>query len=256
MVTVGSGLFRYCLFAGDGDLSIDKEGSLTNCSVGAIGEIQIDKETTLIGDVAAGEKVTLKKDVQIQGSVTAVDGVKQDKGVVVSGSVVANGSAPTFTPLAPLALTHGTTDIKIDKETQESLAPGDYAKLEVKDGATLTLSSGHYRFEEIKVQKEVNLIFDLTAGPVTLDVTDKIDLGEGVTMSVIGGAATDILIRSTGESVKLKKEGTFLGTFLAPNADIDLSEESSLTGALFGKKVDIKKGAHVTGAPALGLLSQ
>ena len=56
-----------------------------------------------------------------------------------------------------------------------------------------------------------------------------------------------------GLPIKLGKDGTFLGTFIAPNAHIDQHEGATLTGALYGRKAQIKLNAIVTADPALSL---
>jgi hypothetical protein len=70
-------------------------------------------------------------------------------------------------------------------------------------------------------------------------------------MTANPGSAADILFRVEGSDVKLGKDGIFLGTFIAPEAHIDLLEGATLTGALYGRKVQIKLKAVVIGEPAL-----
>jgi len=136
-----------------------------------------------------------------------------------------------------------------------ALAPGDYGKLKVEDGAALTLEAGSYTFKEIDVHKNATIAFDLGGGQVVIDVEKKVDLKEDVVMTVSGGAARDILFRAAGKDVKLGKGGIFLGTFIAPEAHIDLHEDAVLTGALYGEKVHLKKHSVVNPDPALALIA-
>jgi hypothetical protein len=46
---------------------------------------------------------------------------------------------------------------------------------------------------------------------------------------------------------------SFLGTFLAPNAHIDVHEGAVVTGALHGAKAQIKKDSIIHGDPAIEL---
>ena len=125
----------------------------------------------------------------------------------------------------------------------------------MKEDATLVLSAGHYIFEKIEAEKNATILFELAYGrQVVIDVADTVDLKEGVTMIAESGSASDIIFRVAGSDVKLGKAGTFLGTFIAPEAHIDLHEGAELTGALHGRKVQIKKKAIVHGDPALDLL--
>ena len=66
----------------------------------------------------------------------------------------------------------------------------------------------------------------------------------------MGGRRT---IRVAGSDVKLGAGGTFIGTFIAPDAHIDMYEDAMLEGTLYGGKVHIKKGARVMYERALDL---
>ena len=59
------------------------------------------------------------------------------------------------------------------------------------------------------------------------------------------------LVHGRGTCVKLDREGVFLGMFIGPEVHVDVGEEAELTGALYARKVQIKLGATVHGAPAL-----
>lgn len=66
----------------------------------------------------------------------------------------------------------------------------------------------------------------------------------------------DILFRVAGSKVDLGKEGFFLGTFIAPRGDVELGERATLYGALYGEKVEFKKGALIVGVPARDLFAR
>ncbi len=70
-----------------------------------------------------------------------------------------------------------------------------------------------------------------------------------------GGSAAEVLFQIEGKHVSFGKEGVFLGTFLAPKADIHLKEDSVLTGALYGKKVHLHKRSRVIVQPASDLFT-
>jgi len=67
------------------------------------------------------------------------------------------------------------------------------------------------------------------------------------------GDAVGILFRVGGQNVHLHKGGVYLGTFLAPDANVVLHDDAALTGALYGKRVDVMQRARITGRPALEL---
>jgi hypothetical protein len=66
----------------------------------------------------------------------------------------------------------------------------------------------------------------------------------------VGGAA-NVLLRSAGGQVQLGRNGTYLGTFVAPTGQLELGDASNLTGMLYGRMVTLKATARLTWQPAL-----
>jgi hypothetical protein len=293
VVTVVHGIFDACVSAsGQGDDLELEEGAAAHCSVYGEGKVQIKKQAAVAGDVTAREKeakieegalvggsvasddkVDLGKEASVVGAITSGDDVKlgkdssvggdvtaagkvDDKGATVGGAILEHASVPPL-PLVThvnVSVSASGSDVKIEKNDTEALAPGSYGKLKVEEGAMLTLSAGTYTFEDIDVHKNATLAFDLGGGQAIIDVEKKVDLKEGVQMSVAGGGASDILLRVAGKDVKLGKEGSFLGTYVAPQGHIRLDEDAALTGALHGAKVQLKKHSIVNADPALSLV--
>ncbi len=191
------------------------------------------------------------------GNVTASAEVKLENGASVSGTITENAPPPVIltTTGVTVDVNPGTQPIVIEKNATLTLAPGNYGKLDAKEGTTLNLSAGHYVFEEFKIEKFGTINLDLTNGTILIDVEKKIEMKEGVEMVLQAGSVEDVLIRLEENDLKLEKNGIYLGTFLAPNADIQLEENSSLHGALYGKKVEIKKESTLTGQPAIDLIT-
>jgi hypothetical protein len=71
--------------------------------------------------------------------------------------------------------------------------------------------------------------------------------------SLNGTASTFVGAVGGARRIKLKKAGHFLGTFVAPDGDLKLGKWADLNGALYGLEVNAKKGAEITGEPALEL---
>jgi PKD repeat protein len=206
-VTILPSNFSYCILALEQDVKLDKDSTFTDCAIGAAAEIDIKANVTLINSPTSS-----------------------DLGPI------------TWTPLD---LTAGSQKIKLDKDSTESLTPGLYGKLEIKKDATLILSSGEYSFEEIKSDKGVTWVFDLADGPVIINVVGDIEFDKETAFVVNAGDAGDILFRVAGEKVTIGKDSHILGTFFAPEAEVKLEGASTLTGALYGNNVDIKKDNQV-----------
>jgi predicted acyltransferase (DUF342 family) len=261
-----------CSVGGTGKVEVKKDALVSGDADSIEKEVRLDERATVGGDIDATQKVEIKDDATIGGSIiarneikiehdvyVAGDAVSADKITVNTGSIIAgtqsqyNPSIPAAVPilLPEFEVIHGTSDFKVEKNTQVLLLPGNYKKLEVGENATLTLINGTYTFEEIVVKKDAIVELEAGAGSIVLAVKKKVEFDERAQMIQYSGAATDVLVLVAQGDVKLGKQGQYVGTFYAPNGHIDLEDEASLTGALYGEKVHVKKYASVTFAPAI-----
>ena len=180
--------------------------------------------------------------------------VRLETGATVGGTISQWASVPSIPPVAPvqLSLSAGGADITVQHGSR-TLAPGSYGKLTVKQRATLILVSGSYAFQQVTFEKDAVLAEAWWGGNLLVDVVRNLEMQEAARVTVAGGSAATILFRVQGNHVGLGKSGSFLGTYLAPNAMIEMDQGATLQGALYGQKVHVKKLASVTGQPALDL---
>ncbi len=218
------------------------------------GDVQLAKRSTVGGAVTSGAAVTLKQGARVDGDVMAAGQVRLETGATVGGTISEWTSVPPIPPVASvqLSLSAGGVDITVQHGLR-TLAPGSYGKLTVKQRATLVLVSGSYAFEQVTFEKEAVLALELSGGNLLVDVVRNLEMKEAARVTVTGGSAATILFRVQGNHVGLGKSGSFLGTYLAPNALIEMGQGATLQGALVGQKVHLKKLASVTGQPALDL---
>ena len=240
-------------FAGDVKLA---EDVLVDDNVGAEGKIELAKGCGVLGTViSTGSDVKLKQSTLVHEDVVARGKIDLES----SASIV--GQTYPYTAATPplkidFSVTPGRNDVNVKKGKSLDLSPGDYKKLKVEKSATLSLQSGVYRFEEFKIENGGLVELDSTSGgePIIIEVSKKIEMQDAVQMVLIGNSeATDVLFLTT-DSVKLGKQGTFVGTYLAPYGKNELAEDAFLTGALYAKSVDIKKRAKLNSVPAAELV--
>jgi uncharacterized repeat protein (TIGR01451 family) len=243
----------------DNEVEIEEYAEVSG-NVTAQRNVEVDENGFVGSDVLSGRNIYLKENAVVAGDATAAHRVKLDSGAVVSGTITTG--ADVTIPLQPapllLSVSAGGLDVQVAMSDTLDLAPGSYGELKVKEGATLNLSAGEYAFEEIEVKKNATVNIDLSSSPntIVIEVEGDLEMDEGTQMHLTGsGGAEDILIVATGHSVELNKQGVYLGTFLAPSADVELEEYSTLEGMLFGKEVEVKKWAILTGAPAIDLFA-
>ncbi|MGB5661232.1 MAG: PKD domain-containing protein, partial [Thermoanaerobaculia bacterium] len=221
---------------------------------GANGKVK--RRSTVTGDVTAETDLVLRRRVTLDGDATAGAAVDTKPSTSISGAVNSDAAVPPSPPITEvsLSLASGGSDIQIGRNETRSLAPGSYGRLETGAGAILELSSGRYRFERFMLLKDSQIRLDLTGGPVIVDVTNRMRIGRRSRMvitSAVGGAE-DIFFQKQGPGrVRLKKGGRYLGTFLAPDADLKLGRWSILEGALYGRESNSKVGSELTQRPAI-----
>ncbi|MCO5189789.1 MAG: PKD domain-containing protein, partial [Anaerolineae bacterium] len=264
-----------CLLWSEGKATIKKDTFVAG-SVYALGDdVKVEDSAEILGDIITAGKVTVEKDAIVNGNIIAGDDVEIKEGAYVAGDITASGAVEvkngatvdgTVTeyaaqPILPvtsslnLALSAGGPQVDVKKNEVESLAPGSFGKLHVHKDSTLNLSSGHYQFDEWQVDKDVTIVFDVTNGPIIVDVVGKIEFDKHVVMSVVGGGADQLLFRSTGDKLQVDKDNLLIGTYLVLSADATLKKNTQLDGAIFAHALKVEDGVQITDARALPIIS-
>ncbi len=131
-------------------------------------------------------------------------------------------------------------DINVSKNQTGSVAPGNYADLNLKNNATIILSAGTYFFDRINMKSRSMIIADTTNGAVNVNV------------ATILKSSNRASVRNTGENDS--KFTVFGDTKIGPNNNI-LADIISLDNLKVGKKTllsgsffsegDIRLGSNV-----------
>jgi hypothetical protein len=174
----------------------------------------------------------------------------------VTGVTQPGAPAPVFTDITTvsLALAAGGIGVELANNETRALAPGSYGNLVTHLEATLELSSGHYRFESWDIDRETRIRLDLAGGPIIIDVAGQVEIDDRVRMEVTSavGGAEDVLVEfGIADEVELGDGGRYLGTFLAPRAELHLGRGAFLEGALYGRRVTVDDRAELVQNPAL-----
>jgi choice-of-anchor A domain-containing protein len=197
------------------------DGDLT-----AVGEISIARKNTINGQVRSAEEV--------------------DSDGTVNGAVQENAFVgPVIIPSVDVSARG--EDIDVPKEGSRSLTEDSYGEAKVGKEATLSLSSGTYFFESLKLGKEATLLLDVTLGEVVINIEDKLEFGKNMRVEITpGGEAASQLVTFNYEDkrkVKIKKGAVVLGTIIAPNALVRLDKNSRFKGIICAEEIQAKKGS-------------
>lgn len=274
------GFLDYCIF-GNNWVKV-KENSVVNCSIGSNGNIEIKEDSVVTGDIVTSANITLKENVVVNGDVTAGGSVTLKPGATVNGTLLQNvpvdtigGPTPSYGVSITITdedgnvtieyvtvdgsqlgmtfnLTAGGPNVTVNSGQTYNLAPGSYGTVQVKEDATLNLSSGDYAFESITIKENSTINVNVSGGPVVFDAVDVLEFKENIVMNVIGGTAADFVVR-VQDVATFKEDGQYLGTYFgfeAANAEMHVKENSTLTGALYGDEVEVKENTLINGMPA------
>jgi hypothetical protein len=237
------------------NLLVGRESVLTG-DVTVMGGAEIRPNVQITGDVVVGQDLDLERDVTVNGNARAAGAVEAESSATVTGVTQPGAPAPVFTDITTvsLALAAGGIGVELANNETRALAPGSYGNLVTHLEATLELSSGHYRFESWDIDRETRIRLDLAGGPIIIDVAGQVEIDDRVRMEVTSavGGAEDVLVEfGIADEVELGDGGRYLGTFLAPRAELHLGRGAFLEGALYGRRVTVDDRAELVQNPAL-----
>lgn len=206
---------------------------------------RVEADGEAFGAIAntGSEPLELKKDAE-SGAATSVGDLLVGPGAGVHGDATSAGSVAAgsgssagtidgaTTEDAEIALTRIERTVTFpgtmapakrvpaeEAAPEETLAPGYYAALLVKEQGRVTLPSGDYYFDQLRVGEQGTLVLDDAAGPINLYVRQKLDF-DG-TWEHAGEGVARLTLVYLGES-DVKLADPFEGTLLAPGANLKL----------------------------------
>jgi DNA-binding protein YbaB len=264
-----------CLYA-HGNLSIKNAvkivgGGNTFAAVAnaAAGTTALDTDAQ-VGDIWSRAPVTLADRVKVTGSVRSNLAVTPatspgPAGQVVTGQIVANGFIQL--PGLNLAVTFPTTNlvaVNLDpgsppKPVVRAIAPGAWGAVTVKPQCTLQLKTGTYTFDTLDLESGGTLSLDSKAGQVVVHVKGGNFIFRGAITERTGGSPRLFMSCFTTSGITIGSR--FIGTFVAPNASVDLisitAPAPGHTGAFFAKDLMVEPNQTITfvpfsGTPSLG----
>jgi hypothetical protein len=209
------------------ELWLDDNSATDSFDSGA-GLYEATTNSGLRGSVGANGDVTIDHNSTIKGNVQAGDAFHKGAGVDVSGSV--------------------TTDVAPDKDSPGEpfpsvSAPGSTTTdLNVTSG-TRTLSAGTYIYRNVNFSDGTSLA---TSGSVRIYVTGTVTIHDGVTLGSPPGTQLQIITKSDGGSYDTSTFQTgnnfkLYGSLYGKNTDVKLGEDAQVFGSIIGRTVYVRK---------------
>lgn len=118
--------------------------------------------------------------------------------------------------------------------------------LSIGSGETVTLTGGHYYFEDIAISSGGTLNIDgSTVDPIVIFLNGPMESKPNSAIITSTGAPTELFIFSTSnQDVKLYPNNNFEGMIYAPEAYLDIHPNNTARGVFFAKDLLILPGAE------------
>ena len=249
-----------------------------NCSFA--GNLKIDRDVEVAGGYQVQANcINLQRNTEINSDVyyNFLDNNRAD----IYGDEYSPIDVPLFTTLPPFkSAPAGMDNITVNKNQTAFLSPGDYSKIDVKDGGILTLSGGVYNIKSIKLSKRGELLF---ADAAEMRVEEKVEVKKQTYVGPSDGSfidASDIIFYVKGQHgnddddddqsgfcnqpghghhhgdghsgghprkvVKIEQQSMVFVNFYAPDHKIELHKDVIFTGALYAWDVKVDQHSDLT----------
>ena len=167
----------------------------------------------------------------------------------ITGQLFGDVQTPLFLTLPPFkSAPAGSDNITVNKNQEVVLDAGDYGRIYVKDGGTLTLTGGVYNIEKLEAKKSARVRFNDAA---EVRVADEVKIAK---MSYVGPSsgsyidASNIIFYVAGDehhSFKIEEKVNFFGTIYATSGEVEIKKEVSFTGAILAEEIEVDKKAEM-----------
>lgn len=189
--------------------------SLFRHGLAASAEMELTDDTVVYGPVRANTELKMTGQSTVHGTGRAATFAIDSNAGATDGYIVSAAAA-----FMPVEVPVGATDV---------------GTLYVENSDTHVLGPGSYVTDVFKVNSSATLIVDNVSGPVTLYVTEKVDVAGTVT--VTDSDPEKFAIYVSGVEAKFQDTMGFTGVVYAPDALVDISGSGSFYGAFVGQKV-------------------
>lgn len=210
----------------------------------------IDGDVTIasgskVGNVYAGEKLTVDLAVELGEKVYATDVVRLNKTKLPEDYA--------FPEESPRSVYWSVTfnggkakEVKVAKGGKHVLEPARYGAVTIAEDAELTLKTGTYYFDALDVNKKAKIVVKNKEGTVVVYVRETLKFS-GKVLSEMG--RSDLLIGYLGDSSVLVK-APIDASVIAPNAKLEFSAAEKKSafdhyGMFFAKDISILNNNHI-----------
>ena len=208
--------------------------------------LELGVDSKIYGNVDASSHCFLRERANISGDLRYTNQCEEQNGVVAkTKSEVALSKPVVGIP----NIVAGITPISVGLDQNVTVSPSNYGAFYANARSKVHLSSGSYTFQNIFTEPDAEFAFDLTSGPITINVLGNVRFGDRNTFSITGGNPSEILWNVAGENVDMGTDGLYFGKVVAPSAFVRIPSRSHLVGAVYANKFQIEPQSTVSQEP-------
>ena len=208
--------------------------------------LELGADSKIYGNVDASNHCFLRERANISGDLRYTSQCEEQNGVVAKTKSRATFSKPV---VGIPNIVAGVIPVSVGLDQNIALSPNNYGAFYANARSNVHLTSGSYTFQNIFTEPEAELVFDLTSGPITINVLGNVRFGDRNTFSITGGNPSEILWNVAGEKVDMGTDGLYFGKFVAPSAFVRIPSRSHLVGAVYASKFQIEPQSTVSQEP-------
>ncbi|MCG3153714.1 MAG: hypothetical protein DKINENOH_00304 [bacterium] len=212
----------------NGVITIEKgDPSIYNSNFTAVGNVVIQKDNTINGNVKSATKITNQGKINGTPSIAPVNNE----------------------PLPSKSFSAGGSNHIVPQNGVLNLSPNTYGLVTLNSFSTLKLTSGDYYLDELRYASTVTsavIEIDLSSrNPVTINVANNLQLGNEVEIRLLPNGESDSKLVTfftlQNSAVKFGRGAYLLGSINAPNALLTLQKNSQLRGTICAKELLVER---------------
>ena len=207
---------------------------------------QLGADSKIYGNADVSSECNLRAKSLITGDLRYKNPCNTQTGATAASTKQVSLEKPTLAS-PTLAFSDSAKAVNISKS--ETLPPGEYGNLSAKKRAKIKFTSGLYKFQSIHTDPNVELSFDLTSGPITIDVASDVHFGNKCLFAINGGNPSEITWNIAGKSIKMGTDGLYFGTIVAPNASVSIESRAHVVGSIYANKLTVAPKSTISREP-------
>ncbi|GEM_PF-4770567 len=203
-------------------------------------EFQPGAPGTHIGNLTAKSDIAIQTKNTIQGNATAGDNLYLFGTAKVTGTKKDHANVAII-PLPAYSYSAGGSNITVPNNGTQTLAPGSYGEVRVKNKATLKLSAGNYYMNVLNC--DPNAILSINAAPqsgANIYVVKDFQFGNSAQVKLTAGSSDKVLfVTLQSQKVNVGNSAILYGTLVLPKAQVQFLNSSKIKGAVYASSISI-----------------